>query len=98
MQAAADSLFGQSRENIRCRELLQNDMACVASYGHVSDAEMNAHLYEMPSHFRSDAEIHLGEFHSVVEWCEHGSEEEGKVFFYHSDHLGSAAYLTTGAR
>ena len=85
LQAAADSLFGQSRENIRCRELLQNDMACVVSYGHVPDAEMNVHLYEMPSHFRSDAEIHLGEFHRVVEWCEHGSEEEDKVFFYHSD-------------
>ncbi len=94
LQAAADSLFSQSRENVRCRELLQNDMECVASYGHVPDAEMNVHLYEMPSHFRADAEIHIGEFHRVVEWCEHGSEEEDKVFFYHSDHLGSASWIT----
>lgn len=28
LQAAADSLFSQSRENIRCRELLQNVMGC----------------------------------------------------------------------
>ena len=89
LQATADSLFSQSRENIRCRELLQNDMECVVSYGHVPDAEMKVHLYEMPSHFRADAEIHLGEFHSVVEWCEHGSEEEGHIYFYHSDLCGS---------
>ncbi len=89
LQAAADSLFGQSRENIRCRELLQNDMECVVSYGHVPDAEMKVHLYEMPSHFRSDAEIHLGEFHRVVEWCEHEFFEEDDVFFYHSDLCGS---------
>ena len=94
LQATADSLFSQSRENIRCRELLQNNMECVVSYGHVPDAEMNVHLYEMPSHFRSDAEIHLGEFHSVVEWCEHEFFEEDDVFFYHSDHLGSASWIT----
>ncbi|MBR2959007.1 MAG: hypothetical protein IKC19_05195 [Bacteroidales bacterium] len=94
LQAAADSLFSQSRENIRCRELLQNVMECVVSYGHVPDAEMNVHLEGMPSHFRADAEIYLGEFHRVVEWCEHGSEEEDKVFFYHSDHLGSASWIT----
>ena len=94
LQATADSLFSQSRENIRCRELLQNNMECVVSYGHVPDAEMKVHLYEMPSHFRADAEIHLGEFHSVVEWCEHEFFEEDDVFFYHSDHLGSASWIT----
>ena len=94
LQAAADSLFSQSRENIRCCELLQNDMECVASYGHVPDAEMNVHLEGMPGHFRADAEIHLGEFHRVVEWCEHEFFEEDIVFFYHSDHLGSASWIT----
>lgn len=97
LQETANTLFAQSRDDIHHRELPQNDLNCVVSYGHVSDDELNAPLYDMPNHLYADAEINLEWFHHVVERCEQETEEEDKVFFYHSDHLGSASWITNRA-
>ena len=96
LQETADKLFGQSRDDIHCRELPQNDVDCIVSYGHVSDEELNARLFEMPDRLYADVEIDLEWFHHVVELCEHESGDEEMAFFYHSDHLGSASWITDG--
>lgn len=94
LQDTANSLFSQSRDDIQHRELPQNDLNCVVSYGHVRDEELRAPLRDMPNHLYTDADIDLGWFHHAVERCEREYEGEDKVFFYHSDHLGSASWIT----
>ena len=94
LQETANKLFEQSREDILHRELPQNDLNCIASYGDVPDEDLKVPLYGVPYYFHTEAVTKPERFHNVVERCEQETEEEDKVFFYHSDHLGSASWIT----
>ncbi|MBR1550556.1 MAG: RHS repeat-associated core domain-containing protein, partial [Bacteroidales bacterium] len=72
----------------------QNDLNCIASYGDVPDEDLKVPLYGVPYYFHTEAVTKLKRIHKAVERCEQETEEEDKVFFYHSDHLGSASWIT----
>ena len=97
LQETANKLFEQSREDILHRELPQNDLNCIASYGDVPDEDLKVPLYGVPYYFHTEAVTKLKRIHKAVEQCEQETEEEDKVFFYHSDHLGSASWITNRA-
>ncbi len=98
LSARADLLYTQSLEQANGRVLEANDPGCV--YGPLVESEgLNATIEEIPNHLQAVAEADCGTFleamHQLVEGGPGGPEND--VYFYHSDHLGSASWITDSA-
>ena len=93
--AKADLLYTQSLGQTNGRVLEENDPDCV--YGALVESEgLNAQIEEIPSRLQAVAQADYGTFtvamHRLIEGGPGGLERE--VYFYHSDHLGSASWIT----
>ena len=86
----ADLLFGQSLDHANSRHLEENDPDCIPD-----NAEgISRYIEEIPQRLQADVYIELEEFQAVMRYYSDNSDPEPEVYFYHSDHLGSASWIT----
>ena len=98
LSARADLLYTQSLGQTNGRVLEENEPGCF--YGPLVESEgLKATIDEIPNHLQAVAEADCGTFleamHQLVEGGPGGPEND--VYFYHSDHLGSASWITDSA-
>lgn len=95
LQVKADMLFKQSLEQVNHRVLHENDLDCIMQ-NEFSKEEFGYWIDDIPHQMKAEAEIDHGQFkdmvNSMLDDINHGQEKE--VYFYHSDHLGSASWIT----
>ena len=91
----ADSLFWQSLIQMDERVLPENDEGCL--WGEAYPAELvGMRIEEIPERMHSDVGFDFGEFIYIMNKMHDYPDESGdpEVYFYHSDHLGSASWIT----
>ena len=95
LQAKADILFKQSIEQVNSRVLNENNLDCIMS-NEFAKEEFGHWIDGTPYQMKADVEFNYGRFkdmvNSMLDDLNHGEEKE--VYFYHSDHLGSANWIT----
>ena len=97
LQWKADKLFKQSLDQVNHRVLGENDLNCIM-HNKFSPEVLGEWIDGIPYHVRADVETEYWQFkemvYSMLDDPNDGHEKE--VFFYHSDHLGSASWITDG--
>ena len=95
IQTKANLLFDQSLEQVNNRILYENNLDCIMS-NEFAKEEFGHWIDGIPYQMKADVEFDYKKFkkmvHSMLDDRNHGKEEE--VYFYHSDHLGSASWIT----
>ena len=94
LQEKADVLFDQSREQIRKRELDKNDLYCVVNSNDYARPEFIKEIEGIPYSMHADVEFVNNRLKEIIHELIEVHHEETDVFFYHSDHLGSASWIT----
>ena len=98
LQWRADKLFKQSLEQANHRVLDENKLECIMNNEFARD-EFGKRIDGIPYHVQAEVTVDNGQFkdmiHSMLEDRNQGHEKE--VYFYHSDHLGSASWITDSA-
>ncbi len=95
LQDTADVLFGQSNNQLFARVLNDNDLNCVM-HNEFAIKEFDKHIDGMPNRVKTLVSFECKEFSGIaprLEKCDKDFETK-EVFFYHSDHLGSASWIT----
>ena len=91
LQTKADMLFKQSLDHVNHRVLDENDLDCIMG-SEFAKEEFGHWIDGIPCQMKADVECDHGLFkemvHSMLDDRNHG------VYFYHSDHLGSASWIT----
>ena len=94
IQEASDDLFYHTLKNISDRNLLDNNN-CLNYDKDMPDILLR-HLERMPEHVDVDSKVDSYVFHTTIKkYCEQDNPNSA-VYFYHSDHLGSASWITNG--
>ena len=94
IQEASDYLFYHTLMNISNRNLLDNNN-CLNYDKDMPDILLR-HLELMPEHVDVDSKVDSYVFHTTIKkYCEQDNPNSA-VYFYHSDHLGSASWITNG--
>ncbi len=94
LQDTANNLFNQSYHQLANRRLDQNDPDCLWEVD-VYQEELRRPLVGIPDGVDAKVEIDLEKFRtSVIEQQEQHHDESEYVYYYHSDHLGSASWIT----
>ena len=97
MAATASLLFNQSLDQVNNRALQENDLECIM-YNDFATEEFKQEIDGIPYRMQANIEIYNDEFegmiNAMIDDTNDGREEE--VYFYHSDHLGSASWITDG--
>ena len=95
LQWKADKLFKQSLDHVNHRVLGENDLDCIMN-NEFAREEFGRWIDGIPYHVRADVETEYWQFkemvNSMLDDPNNGHEKE--VYFYHSDHLGSASWIT----
>ena len=95
LQKKADILFKQSLGQVNHRVLHENNLDCIMHNEFARD-EFGKRIDGIPYQVRSDVKVDNWQFkdmvHSMLVDLNNGHEKE--VYFYHSDHLGSASWIT----
>ena len=95
LQTKADMLFKQSLDHVNHRVLDENDLDCIMG-SEFAKEEFGHWIDGIPCQMKADVECDHGLFKEMVDSMlddrNHGQEKE--VYFYHSDHLGSASWIT----
>ena len=95
LQTKADILFKQSIEQVNSRVLNENNLDCIMS-NEFAKEEFGHWIDGTPYQMKADVEFNYGRFkdmvNSMLDDINHGQEKD--VYFYHSDHLGSASWIT----
>jgi len=95
LQWKADRLFKQSLEQVNYRVLDENKLECIMN-NEFAKEEFGKRIDGIPYQVRSDVKVDNWQFkemvNSMLDDPNNGKEKE--VFFYHSDHLGSASWIT----
>ena len=95
LQTKADMLFGQSLEQVNSRVLHENDLDCIMG-SEFAKKEFGHWIDGIPHQMKAEVKCDHGMFkemvHSMLDDNYHGQEKD--VYFYHSDHLGSASWIT----
>ena len=98
LQTKADMLFDQGLEQVNDRELKENDLECIMQ-NWAATQELGHGTEGMPRRMKAKVRIDHGKFservNSMLDTPDNGREKE--VYFYHSDHLGSASWITDGS-
>ena len=93
--AKADTLFGQSLEQVNSRAFNGNDIDCILGNGFAKE-EFGHPIDGIPCQMQAGVDFFHDPFkdmvHSMLDDSHNGQERE--VYFYHSDHLGSASWIT----
>ena len=91
--AKADTLFDQSLEQVNSRALNGNDIDCILDNGFAKE-EFGHPIDGIPCLMQAGVDFYHDPFkdmvHSMLDDSHNGQERE--VYFYHSDHLGSASW------
>ena len=94
LQTKADILFKQSLEQVNSRVLNENDLDCIMG-SEFAKEEFGHWIEGIPCQMKAEVKCDHGLFkemvHSMLDDRNHG------VYFYHSDHLGSASWITDSA-
>ena len=97
MAATASQLFNQSLYQVNDRVLQENDLDCMTENEYVGE-NIKRPIDGVPNQMKAKSKIKNDDFdrmiHAMVNDPNNGREEE--VYFYHSDHLGSASWITDG--
>ena len=90
----AEIAFEQGIEQTDGRFLPENDNACIMDNEYAQD-EFDYWIDRIPSQIRTEIEISIEQFKlELFKWADGCSQDESDVYFYHSDHLGSASWIT----
>ena len=95
LQTKADLLFGQSFDQVNSRVLQENNLHCIM--GNEFATEVFGHPIDgIPNQMKAGTDLNHDLFkdmvYSMLDDSQNGQENE--VYFYHSDHLGSASWIT----
>ena len=95
LQTKADILFKQSIEQMNSRVLNENNLDCIMS-NEFAKEEFGHPIEGIPYQMKADVEFDYGRFNEMVNsmLTDYHNGEEEEVYFYHSDHLGSASWIT----
>ena len=98
LQTKADSLFDQCLEQVNSRVLKENDLECIMR-NRFAKEEFGHWIEGIPYQMKADVECDHRLFKEMVDsmLTDYHNGEEKEVYFYHSDHLGSASWITDSA-
>ena len=95
LQKKADILFKQSLEQVNHRVLGENNLECIKN-NEFTKEELSHWIDGIPHQMKAGVELDHSQLkdmvHSMLVDPNNGQEKE--VYFYHSDHLGSASWIT----
>ena len=95
-QLTADNLYLQSRANVSSRVLTPtscNSLTALGGYGY----ELQRNMYDIPpTPGYAGITTDVSGFVAAARRAETASNTGEEVYFYHSDHLGSASWITDG--
>ena len=87
------SVFKQSLRQINDRILEKNDIECIAN-GLSSNDKLTIDMNEVPERLQAELITDYDEFRHTIADAQSIHHNEPDVYFYHSDHLGSASWIT----
>ena len=90
--AVADSLFNKTQSNVTSQSYPVNNVNEI----NTSLLELSIPIMGNPTRLNASVHTELTPIHDVVEFEESRWDSEDEVFYYHSDHLGSASWITDG--
>ena len=93
MSDKSGRVFKQSLEQINERLLENNDIDCIAN-GLFSTDKLAIEMNEVPERLQAELIIEYDEFRPIIDDAQNIHHNEPDVYFYHSDHLGSASWIT----
>ena len=98
LKAKADSLFDQCLEQVNSRVLNENDLECIMR-NRFARAEFGYRIDETPYQTKADISFDHRPFKEMAYLMADDpvNVAENDVYFYHSDHLGSASWITDSA-
>ena len=92
LHARANRLFGQSLAQVNGRVLEANDVDCIMN-GEMPVEELGIPIEAIPEQMSATVGTEYGEFLGAMHLVSNAGESP-EVYFYHSDHLGSASWIT----
>ena len=87
------SVFQQSLRQINDRILEKNDIECIAN-GLSSNDKLKIDMNEVPERLQAKLITDYDKFRHMIADAQSIHHNEPDVYFYHSDHLGSASWIT----
>ncbi len=91
LQTKADSLFDQCLEQVNSRVLNENHLECIMR-NRFARAEFGHPIEGIPCQMKAEVKCDHGLFKEMVDSML--DDRNHGVYFYHSDHLGSASWIT----
>ena len=93
LQKAADLLFKQSHDQTYERMLKDNDLGCIKNPAE-DIPPLHAWIDGIPDRMKARVDVDDSTFRRMICQMTEDCEEEPDVYFYHSDHLSSASWIT----
>ena len=93
MQERADWLFWESHERVNGRMLQENDHKCIWQSS-LPTGEYCEPIDGIPGRMKASVEFYLNDLYYNLKVLAEEQHDEKDVYFYHSDHLGSASWIT----
>ena len=93
----ANMLFKQSLNQVNHRKLDENDLGCIRD-GELVKEELVLPIGGIPHRMQAEVMVNHEQIRYAVRSMQDDPNEgkEKDVYFYHSDHLGSASWITAG--
>ena len=95
MQDRAKWLFWESHERVNGRMLQENDHKCIWQSS-LPTGEYCKPIDGIPGRMKASVEFYLNDLYYNLKVLAEEQHDEKDVYFYHSDHLGSASWITDG--
>ncbi len=95
MQDRAKWLFWESHERVNGRMLQKNDLECIWQ-GSLPTGKYCEPIDGIPGRMNASVEFYLNDLYDNLKMLAEEQHDEKDVYFYHSDHLGSASWITDG--
>ena len=96
MQDRAKWLFWESHERVNGRMLQENDHECIWQSS-LFTQEYYESIKDIPGRMNASVEFYLNDLYYNLKMLAEEQHQEKDVYFYHSDHLGSANWITDGS-
>ena len=96
MQDRAKWLFWESHERVNGRMLQKNDLECIWQ-GSLPTGEYCKPIDGIPGRMNASVEFYLNDLYDNLKMLAEEQHDEKDVYFYHSDHFGSASWITDGS-
>lgn len=95
LQKKTDILFKQSLEQVNHRVLHENNLECIKN-NEFTNEELSHWIDGIPYQMQAGVEFDHSQFKDMVSSMldDINRGQENEVYFYHSDHLGSASWIT----